>query len=214
MRRFAITAAIVGLCLGWAGPPADAAGSLTLSTPTLFPATSSVFYSATVTASGGTAPYVYSLSSGLLPNGLSLAPSGTVSGVPDDSPGLYSFTVQAVDAKGATGSTTLTLSLATPVIVLASAAVPAARVGASYRHALFASGGSPRYIYSLAAGSTPDGLDLSSAGVFSGTPRTPGVWLFTVQIIDNHGIRGIQTFRFLVQKAKAAPRKTRLRSPR
>ncbi|MBV8904519.1 MAG: putative Ig domain-containing protein, partial [Acidobacteriia bacterium] len=71
-------------------------------TPTTGPATAGVMYSATCTASGGIAPYSWSISSGALPTGLSLTPSSdttmaTIAGIPTVS-GSYSYTVQVTDS--------------------------------------------------------------------------------------------------------------------
>jgi hypothetical protein len=207
MRRFAILVAALAFVLPG---EADAATPLSMAPVTLFPATSSIFYSASLHATGGTGPYAFSLVGGVLPHGLTLAGDGTVSGVPRDIPGLFTFTAQALDADGVATTTTLTVSLATPVIALTSFALPLARAGETYRYQLFASGGSPRYIFGLADGSLPVGVELAKDGSFSGVPKTAGVSLFTVQVIDNIGIRGTQTFRFVVQKAKPAPKKRRL----
>jgi hypothetical protein len=55
-------------------------------------------YSATLAASGGTTPYTWSLSSGQLPAGLTLASSsGLISGIPTES-GTFSFTVVVKDS--------------------------------------------------------------------------------------------------------------------
>ncbi|MCX7830739.1 MAG: Ig domain-containing protein, partial [Acidobacteria bacterium] len=54
-------------------------------------------YSATLTASGGVAPYTFSLSSGRLPAGVSLSESGIFSGTPQEG-GDFNFSVSAVDA--------------------------------------------------------------------------------------------------------------------
>ena len=51
-------------------------------------------YNTTLTATGGTAPYTYVLTTGILPPGLSLSPSGVLSGTPTD-PGNYRFTIGA-----------------------------------------------------------------------------------------------------------------------
>ena len=62
-------------------------------------------YDQTITASGGTAPYSFSISSGSLPPGLSLSPTGLLSGSPEITPNengqSYSFTVQATDSSAA-----------------------------------------------------------------------------------------------------------------
>ncbi len=69
---------------------------LALSPATLPAATVAKEYSATITATGGKAPYTFSLDSGALPPGLSLASSGVLSGKPTKS-GTFSFGVQAAD---------------------------------------------------------------------------------------------------------------------
>jgi hypothetical protein len=212
--RLFLTCAALAVALGAIGSPAEAAGAVAVSPVTLFPATSGIYYRAVVTASGGTGPYAYSVVAGKLPLGVTLAGDGTISGVPDDAPGLFSFTVRALDATGGAATQALTFELATPMVLLTSTAVPAARVGDGYRYVLVATGGSPGYVYSLADGSLPDGLVLASNGVISGSPKAAGVSLFTMQIIDAHGVRGVQTFRFVVHKAKPAPKKTRLRPRR
>ncbi|MDL5383493.1 autotransporter domain-containing protein, partial [Aeromonas hydrophila] len=58
-------------------------------------------YSATLTASGGTAPYAYAITAGALPEGLSLnAARGLISGTPS-SAGTTDLTITVTDAKGA-----------------------------------------------------------------------------------------------------------------
>ena len=69
-------------------------------------------YSQTITASGGTAPYTFQVTSGNLPAGLSLAANGTLSGTPAvTSVGSYSFTVRATDANGCSGTKNYTLQI-------------------------------------------------------------------------------------------------------
>ena len=54
-------------------------------------------YSTTLQASGGVTPYSWSVTSGSLPSGLTLAPSGTISGTPQ-LPQSSTFVVQVVDS--------------------------------------------------------------------------------------------------------------------
>ena len=60
-------------------------------------------YDQTITASGGTGPYSFSVTSGSLPSGLSLSNSGVISGTPD-TPGTSNFGVTATDSNSDTGN--------------------------------------------------------------------------------------------------------------
>ncbi|MGE0132541.1 MAG: Ig-like domain-containing protein [Blastocatellales bacterium] len=62
-----------------------------------------VAYNQTITASGGAAPHSFAVTVGNLPSGLSLAPTGALSGTPNAG-GAFSFTVTATDANGCTGA--------------------------------------------------------------------------------------------------------------
>jgi hypothetical protein len=66
-------------------------------------------YSQTLSATGGIPPYNWSISSGALPNGLTINSStGEISGIPT-TPGTFSFTVQATDAISATAFKNLSI---------------------------------------------------------------------------------------------------------
>jgi uncharacterized protein YhjY with autotransporter beta-barrel domain len=89
---------------------------LTVSPSSLSAAAVGSAYSATISASGGTAPYAYAVTSGSLPAGLSLSSAGVLSGIPTTS-GNSSFTVTATDSatQQAFGSKAYTLAIA-PVV--------------------------------------------------------------------------------------------------
>jgi hypothetical protein len=70
-------------------------------------------YSATLAATGGFAPYSWSLASGSLPNGLSLSPGGVLSGTPSLA-GSFSFNVQVKDASSSTASANFSINIASP----------------------------------------------------------------------------------------------------
>jgi hypothetical protein len=75
-------------------------------------------YSQTLTASGGTAPYTFTLASGTLPTGLALTNvegSGRLSGTPTAN-GSYSFTIRATDANACPADR--------PYVVVITTAVP------------------------------------------------------------------------------------------
>ncbi|MES2313257.1 MAG: autotransporter domain-containing protein [Pseudomonadota bacterium] len=85
--------------------------TITLSPTSLPSAMQNAAYTAqTITASGGSGPYTFAISSGALPSGMTLSSSGTLSGTPSVS-GSFPFTVQATDTHAFTGSANYTLTV-------------------------------------------------------------------------------------------------------
>src|SRR5438477_595016 len=81
-------------------------------------------YSATLSASGGTSPYSWSLSSGTLPTGLILSSSGTLSGTPTVA-GAFPFTVAVNDAASGSASANLSINVVTAAAPTVSISSPA-----------------------------------------------------------------------------------------
>ena len=81
-------------------------------------------YAQQLTASGGTAPYVFAVSAGALPAGLSLSPGGLLSGTPAGS-GSFAFTVTVSDAGGCTGSQDYSLALSSGPPPIRAQIIPA-----------------------------------------------------------------------------------------
>src|SRR5947199_6034312 len=86
--------------------------------------TAGTTYSATLSASGGTSPYSWSVSSGTLPTGLSLSSSGTLSGTPTVA-GAFPFTVAVKDAASASASASLSINVVTAAAPSVSISSPA-----------------------------------------------------------------------------------------
>jgi uncharacterized repeat protein (TIGR01451 family) len=144
-------------------------------------------YGYTLTESGGTSPFTWSVSGGSLPAGISLSPSGNLSGTPT-AIGTASFTVKVTDANGQSATQATSITVAAGVSIT-SGAPPAAAVNSPYSFTLTATGGTTPYTWSVNAGTVPAGLTLSSSGVLSGTPTTTGSYPFTVNVIDaNKGV--------------------------
>jgi large repetitive protein len=144
-------------------------------------------YSDTLTETGGTGPFTWSVSSGSLPAGISLSADGNLTGTPTAT-GSAGFTVKVTDTSGqsATQATSITISAG---VSTTFSAPPAAVVGTAYTDTLTAAGGTTPYTWSVNAGTLPAGLTLSSAGVLAGTPTTAGSYPFTVNVVDqNNGI--------------------------
>ncbi|WP_190285618.1 putative Ig domain-containing protein [Montanilutibacter psychrotolerans] len=154
--------------------------------PTSFPAaTVGTAYSQTVTASGGTAPYTFAVTAGVLPAGLSLnGTSGAVTGTPTAA-GTFNFTVTATDNNSFTGSRAYALTVSAPTISIAPTTLPGATVAAAYSQTITASGGTAPYSYAVTAGALPAGLSLASNGALTGTPTAGGTFNFTVTATDS-----------------------------
>ena len=162
-----------------------------LSTPLAITTTSlptgfvNVAYSATLTASGGTLPYTWSLVSGSsLPGGLVLNANGAITGTPTTK-GPFSFTVQVMDASSLVQITNkvLNITIVDPLVVNTTT-LPTGISNVAYSATLMASGGTTPYNWSVASGSFPSGLMLSTNGVISGTPTAVGIFNFTGRVSD------------------------------
>ncbi|HYI94509.1 MAG TPA: putative Ig domain-containing protein [Bryobacteraceae bacterium] len=145
--------------------------------------------STSLTATGGTQPFTWSVVSGSLPAGLALTSEGILSGTPTNA-GVSSFVIQARDATGLTGSKAFSVQVISQ-LVITTENVPAASFGVAYSAGLSATGGSAPYTWALAGGALPSGLTLNPAGTITGTPTAAGSFSFTAQVTD--AATGIQT---------------------
>src|SRR5450432_462485 len=144
-------------------------------------------YSAALAASGAVSPVTWSISQGILPQGLSLAASTGVIGGTPPAPGTVGFTVRLADSGGgiAIKALLLTVNAAPPALGITTSSLAAGTVGAAYSQTLGASGGTPPYSWSVASGLLPAGLTLAPGGIISGTPGTAGSSSFTVRVTDS-----------------------------
>lgn len=70
-------------------------------------------------------------------------------------------------------------------LTVTTASLPVGTQGVPYLTTLAAANGTPAYTWSISAGSLPQGLTLSPAGVISGTPTAKSSLSFTVQVGDS-----------------------------
>lgn len=127
------------------GPPA-----LNITTSSLSDGVPGVPYQQSLSASGGKAPYTWSISTGNLPPGLSLSAAGVISGTPTTT-GKFIFTVQASDTqtpKAAVATKQYTVSI-NPALSFATTSLPSGIVGALYTSTVTASNGVPPYTYNV-----------------------------------------------------------------
>jgi len=147
-------------------------------------------FSQTFTASGGSSSFSYAVT-GTLPAGLSFS-GNTISGTPTV-PGSYPITVTATDTVltgiGAPFSVAqnYTIDVPAPTITVDPATLPNTTAGLAYSQTITAAGGIAPYGYAVTAGTLPNGLALSTAGVLSGTTTTSGTFNFTVTATDAYG---------------------------
>jgi large repetitive protein len=134
-------------------------------------------------------PYQFSILSGSLPPGLSLAKSGLISGTPTQG-GAYSFWVELSDQNPPSASwcvpsdaqRQLTITVVTGLSIEQNSLKPAA-TNTPYNVQLTATGGGSQ-VWSVKSGQLPAGLTLSSSGLISGTPTATGDSTFVVQVTD------------------------------
>lgn len=69
-------------------------------------------YSNQLIGQGGASPYTFSTNPLNLPPGITLSPTGLLSGVPTQA-GLFTFTVQATDSNGCIGTQVFTINITT-----------------------------------------------------------------------------------------------------
>jgi hypothetical protein len=97
---------------------------LTITTPSLPDGDPNEAYTATLTASGALTPYTWSIDSGALPTGLSLAGgTGIISGTPTAT-GTFNFTARVTAGNGQTVTKPLTIGISTRVTLWSSLTVP------------------------------------------------------------------------------------------
>ncbi|MFN3325540.1 MAG: putative Ig domain-containing protein [Bryobacteraceae bacterium] len=129
---------------------------------------------------GGEAPYSWSVQ-GSLPPGVSLR-DGVLSGRPG-AEGAYQFRLSAWDRLGRAASQPCSLIVQRAELNLASCALPNGRLDETYSRQLTLDGGRAPYRWT-ASGALPPGVRLTSEGLLTGNPSTPGEYLFNVQVID------------------------------
>ena len=147
-------------------------------------------YAAGLSASGGTPPVIWAVTTGKLPAGLALnGSSGVISGTPTVI-GTTSFTVTATDSSTPTPLTAkakLSIAVNGPTLSVTTTSLPGGSDGTAYPGATLAStGGTAPISWSVTSGSLPSGLSLdASTGAISGTPTGAGVvTTFTVTATD------------------------------
>jgi len=172
------------------------AATLKIAPASLKTATATVHYDKQLSATNGAGPYTYTVESGSLPEGLSLSPSGELSGTPQDA-GTSTFTVGATDSSSPAQTVTRTYTL-TVQLDLLPAKLPAMKANKTFLQPLTAAGGSGSYSYSLLAGTLPPGVawyELSPTNEgLAGPVQQAGLYKFTLKVEDGAGHTGTRSY--------------------
>ncbi|MBS1801638.1 MAG: hypothetical protein JSS95_17645 [Acidobacteria bacterium] len=199
-------------------PPANTA--LTITSPSTLPSgVVSTFYSAPLTATGGTSPYTWSIKgcAGACNTGLGFSNSGLLSGTPINA-GTSTFTFAVTDSKGQTASAPMNIAIGaatappattapptSPLSITSSSTLPNGSVSAAYSASLSATGGTTPYAWTIrsCSGVCDAGLSLSQAGAFSGTPTQSGATTYNVVVSDANGQTASASLNLTVAAAAA-----------
>lgn len=127
----------------------------------------------TFSASGGTAPYSFSMAPGALPDGLTLT-GGVLSGTPAKK-GTFSVAITATDSHGCSGTRVYAIEIGCPPDD-PPIPLPSAKACDAYCQKIMPSCGTGP----LTSSDLPAGLTLSPDGMLCGKPSTPGDYVFTV----------------------------------
>lgn len=144
-------------------------------------------YNFQLQAANGVPPYVWTLASGTLPQGLFLNVSGVISGTPSVF-GTFPIAVRVNDAANGVAVASLTLTVqpdTEPLRIVSQGALTAGLTGVDYLHQLFFAGGTAPRTWSLNSGALPPGLTLHQTnGTISGRPTSVGNFTFTLRLTD------------------------------
>ncbi len=161
-----------------------------------------VLYTNTCTAGGGTPPYAWSVSGQIVPPGLTVSSTGTISYTPTAPLVAYQYRVLATDSSNPilTKGQAFTGAIAPAVAITTTSPLPAATAGTLYSQQFAATGGLTPYVWG--ATGLPTWLTMSTTGLLSGIPPSSGtVGPFTVTVTDSVGGTGASQFTFSVGAA-------------
>jgi hypothetical protein len=200
------------------GSASTPASAVAITSPSTLPSgVVGTFYSTSLAATGGTAPYRWTwiTCSGACNTGLGFdatlsnnSTDGKLNGTPVHA-GTSIFGFRVTDAKGATATANIGITILsappttpppttpttpppttpTPLAITSSGTLPGGVASTSYNTSLTATGGTTPYNWAIqsCSGVCNAGLSLSPAGVLSGTPINSGTSTYTVGVIDATG---------------------------
>jgi len=153
--------------------------TITFSPASLPGAAVNAAYNQSLTASPAGGNYSFAVTSGLLPQGLTLNPNGGFSGAPSQS-GTFNFRVTATGFGGCSAFYDYVLNVACAGVSITTNSLPGGGIGTPYNQTIAVSPAAT-YSFAVTSGALPPGLTLNAGtGAITGTPTTGGSFNFTV----------------------------------
>jgi hypothetical protein len=154
-------------------------------------------FSSKLAVTGGNGTYTFSIASGTLPTGFTLAADGTVAGT-TRTVGVSRATLRVADGEGRTSDYAANFGVAARLAV-ATLALKPGRVGKLYRARVTSTGGIQPRVWKIAKGPLPKGVRFDRRlGVLSGTPTKAGRYRVTFQVTDGLKVVAKKTLRIIV----------------
>jgi uncharacterized protein (TIGR03437 family) len=143
----------------------------------------------------GRAPFTYAVNNnalGRLPEGLTLATDGRLTGTPQHA-GEYTLGLLVRDAGGVAQNQAISISVLPGAgLRITTQSLPGGAAGTPYSQTLRAAGGTPPYNWVVQSGTLPNGLNLNPlSGLLSGTPTLQTNNFFLVRVADSAGASAI-----------------------
>src|SRR5215208_1389473 len=132
-----------------APPPFVYVPPIALGPQTLRGARANMPWSQQLVALGGSGSFTFSVVAGSVPQGITLAADGMLSGTPDAAAGQYPFTFGVTDAADRTASLEVVFTVLPPRVAFVTTALPSAKTKARYRTPIAVSGGSSVRAFSV-----------------------------------------------------------------
>lgn len=175
--------------------------NLVITTPTLFALLLvNTPFRYPLAAIGGTPPYIWQISTGGLPGGLSLSAGGVLSGeltsslLPEPLQKQFDFVLTVTDANNQSASKYFFMPFDYPITISGGTTAGTLTVNTSYTDYITLEGGYFSFDCSIASGELPPGLTLENtttepACLIAGTPTKTGQYTYTLQVSDALGQR-------------------------
>lgn len=138
-------------------------------------------------AESGDPPFIWEITAGRLPAGLSLS-GDIIEGIPTED-GDFRFTVAIVDTDGDGDSHELSFSLApaNKLPAITETRLPVGEATLLYTAQLQATSGNPPLVWSIGSGQLPPGVTLTPEGLLSGRATEPGDFTWEAVVTDTDG---------------------------